>query len=231
VKVPTLRPGAAKVLDGHRAGTILPPATTRELLNAYGFPCAAAENVTNLSDAKRAAAQLGYPVILKALVPDVAHRSNAGLVSRRIGNESELESEYGRIEANGKTLTAAPFNFSIDKYISHDLEVILGVKYDSTFGPVVLCGLGGVFAEVLKDYVLRLAPLTRTDALELLASLKANAVLNRPPQNIEALSEALTRLSDMALELCGKIQAVDINPIVLGDTLSAPVVVDAKVHI
>ena len=230
-KSATLRPGAAKVLDGHRAGGILPQAATEELLKAYGFDCAAAKSVTNLSDAKLAVAQLGYPVILKGLVPDVAHRSDAGLVSRRIGNESELETEYGRIEANGKALTTAPLAFSIDKYVSHDLEIILGVKYDPTFGPVVLCGLGGIFAEVLKDYALRLAPLTRIDALELLTSLKGYAVLNRVPQNIAALSEALMRLSDLALELRGKIQAVDINPIVLGDGLSAPVVVDAKVHI
>jgi acyl-CoA synthetase (NDP forming) len=230
-KAPTLRPSAAKVLDGHRGGGILPPAATEELLKAYGFQCTAAKSATNLLDAKLAAAQLGYPVILKALVPDVAHRSDAGLVSRRIGDESELHSEYGRIEANGKALKTAPLAFSIDKYIGHDLEVILGVKYDATFGPVVLCGLGGVFAEVLKDYALRLAPLTRTDALELLASLKAYAVLSRAPRNIEALTEALIRLSDLALDLHGKIKAVDINPIVLGEGLSAPVVVDAKVHI
>ena len=203
----------------------------KKLLKAYGFECAAAKSATNLSDAKLAAAQLGYPVILKALVPDVAHRSDAGLVSRCISNESELTTEYGRIDANGKVLGTAPFTFSIAKYIAHDLEVILGVKYDATFGAVLLCGLGGVFAEVLKDYALRLAPLTHTDVLELLTSLKAYPVLSRAPRNLEVLQDALIGLSDLALELHGKIKAVDINPIVLGEGLSAPIVVDAKVHI
>ena len=226
-----LRSDAAKVLDGERIGGILSPRATEELLKAYGFRCAATKSVTNLLDTKRTAARLGYPVILKALVPDVVHRSDAGLVSRCISNESELDSEYGCIEANGKALSATPFAFSISKYIHHDLEVILGVKYDATFGPVLLCGLGGVFAEVLKDYGLRLAPLTRTDALELLRSLKAYPVLSRGPRNLELLCEALISLSDLALELYGKIKAVDINPIVLGEGFSAPIVLDAKVHI
>ena len=62
---------------------------------------------------------------------------------------------------------------SVEKFVAHDLEVILGVKYDATFGPVLLCGLGGIFTEVLKDFTLRLAPLVKSDATEMLAALKA----------------------------------------------------------
>ena len=64
-------------------------------------------------------------------------------------------------------------DISVEKFLPHDFEVILGVKYDPTFGPVVLCGLGGIFTEVLKDYALRLAPLTRVDAEDMLSSLQA----------------------------------------------------------
>ena len=109
--------------------------------------------------------------------------------------------------------------------------MILGVKYDATFGPVLLCGLGGIFAEVLQDFALRLAPLAKTDVADMLSSLRAFPVLNKTPANIDRLSDALLRLSDLALELNGKIQAVDINPIALGTQLPGAIILDAKVHI
>ncbi len=120
---------------------------------------------------------------------------------------------------------------TVEKFIEHDLEVILGVKYDATFGPVLLCGLGGIFTEVLKDFALRLAPLSKTDVADMLSSLRAFPVLNKTPVTIDRLSDALLRLSDLAVELNGKIQAVDINPIALGAELSGAIVLDAKVHI
>ena len=97
---------------------------------------------------------------------------------------------------------------------------------------MVLCGLGGIFTEVLNDFALRLAPLSRTDAAEMLSSLKAYAVLKKTPASVELLSDALLRLSDLAMELNGKIQALDINPIALGGAADlGAIVLDAKVHI
>ena len=115
----------------------------------------------------------------------------------------------------------------------HDLEVILGMKYDETFGPVILCGLGGIFTEVLKDYALRLAPLTMADAAEMLSSLKAFAILKKSPKgtaHINSIVDGIVRLAELAVDLRGKISAVDINPI--GVTLGSPVatVLDAKIH-
>jgi acyl-CoA synthetase (NDP forming) len=210
---------------------MLSPAATTELLRAYGFQCAQAGSAMTVTEAHAAAAGLGYPVILKAIVPEVAHRSDAGLVSRRIADADELAREFDRISVNAKSLKAVPLHVSVEKFINHDLEVILGVKYDATFGPVVLCGLGGIFTEVLKDFSLRLAPLSRTDAAEMLSSLKAYAVLKKTPASVELLSDALLRLSDLAIELQGKIQALDINPIALGAADLGAIVLDAKVHI
>ena len=175
-------------------------------------------------EAKAAALKLGYPVILKGIAPNVAHRSEAGLVSRKIVNDGELDREFAALagKANGQ---------SVEKFLEHDLEMILGVKYDPTFGPVVLCGLGGIFTEVLQDFALRLAPLSETDVADMLSSLRALPILKRAPANIDLLTEALLRLSDLAVELNGKIQAVDINPIALGAELPGAIVLDAKVHI
>lgn len=228
---PQTRAVAANIVSAHGGGAMLSPAATVELLQAYGFHCAQAATATTLAQAHSAAAELGYPVILKALVPEVAHRSDAGLVSRRIADGGELASEFNRIIANAKAQNSVRVQVSVEKFIAHDLEVILGVKYDPTFGPVVLCGLGGIFTEVLKDFALRLAPLTKSDAADMLSSLKAYPVLQKTPASIEVLNDALLRLSDLAMELDGKIQAVDINPIGLGLESGGAIVLDAKVHV
>ena len=221
-----VRAGVEAILNAQRGTKMLPAAPTVELLNAYGFSCASAVLVSSIAEAKAAAAKLGYPVILKGLAPNVAHRSDAGLVSGKVSDDGGLEKAFAAIAAK----LAAPLSVSVEKFIDHDLEVILGVKYDATFGPVILCGLGGIFTEVLKDFALRLAPLTQADAEEMLAALKAYPVLQKSPHNVEALILALLRLSDLAVELNGRIQAVDINPIGLSGASAPALVLDAKIH-
>ena len=160
----------------------------------------------------------------------MAHRSDAGLVSRKISNEAELQQEFAALETKVRKTTSGSVTVSVEKYFPHDVEVILGVKYDATFGPVILCGLGGIFTEILKDYALRLAPLTDDDARDMLSSLKAFPILDKAAA-IGSLTGALLRLSDLAMELDGKIAAVDINPIGLQAHSSEPLVLDAKIHI
>jgi len=227
----TPRAGVEQILNGHHGAALLTPAATVDLLKAYGFQCAESITATTLNEAKAAAAKLGYPVILKANVANVAHRSDAGLVSGKIANDGELEKAYGALAATAAAQSSVAVTLNVDRYVAHDLEVILGVKYDATFGPVLLCGLGGIFTEVLKDFSLRLAPLLKADAHEMLASLKAFPVLKKVPGRLDVLVDALLRLSDLAVELNGKIRAVDINPIGLAGDASAPVVLDAKIHL
>jgi acetyltransferase len=131
-------------------------------------------------------------------------------------------------------VAGADGSISVEEFVPHDFEVILGVKYDPTFGPLVLCGTGGIFAEVLKDYALRLAPFTRTDAEDMLASLKAAAALRKVTSGSngwDAMVVALLRFSDLAVNLEGKINAVDINPIGLSASSSELIVLDAKIHV
>jgi len=219
-----VRAGVDGILNSNRGGALLPQTATVEMLSAYGFECAAALSVVTLNDARAAADKLGYPLILKGVAADVAHRSDAELVSRRIAGADELEKEFAALARKANSQ-------SLEKFIDHDLEVILGVKYDATFGPVVLCGRGGIFTEVLKDFALRLAPLTKGDAEEMLAALKAYPVLKKSQQNVDLLVAALLHLSDLAVELNGKIKAVDINPIGLGGEAAHAIVLDAKVHL
>ena len=210
---------------------MLAQAATVELLRAYGFKCPESCLATTSDEAGAAAAKLGYPVILKAMVPNLAHRSDAGLVSHRVCGDAELLEEFGAIQGKARTLANGAVPISVDKFVAHDLEVILGVKYDASFGPVILCGLGGIFTEVLGDYALGLAPLTSLDAQGMLFSLKAYAILQKTASHLDSLRDALLRLSDLAVELKGGISAVDLNPIGLSAGSSEITVLDAKIHL
>jgi acyl-CoA synthetase (NDP forming) len=224
------RAAVATILKTHPGVSMLPHAATVDLLKHYGFQCADYRFASNYDEAGDAAGKLGFPVILKGMAANVAHRSDAGLVSRKISNEAELQQEFAALEANTRRATNGSAAISVEKYFPHDLEVILGVKYDATFGPVILCGLGGIFTEILKDYALRLAPLTGDDARDMLLSLKAFPILKKVAA-LDSLADALLRLSDLAVELTGKIAAVDINPVGLEAHSSEALVLDAKIHI
>jgi acyl-CoA synthetase (NDP forming) len=221
------------ILQAHPGSAILPHTATAELLRAYGFRCADYRLVSSSDEALAAAAKLGYPVIMK--VPNVAHRSDAGLVSQKIAHDAELRREYAVLKERAGSLSDQNTAVSVERFVPHDFEIILGVKYDATFGPVILCGLGGIFTEVLKDYALRLAPLTGADAEDMLSSLKAFPILHKGTatgsSHVHSLTDALLRLSDLATDLRGKVAAVDINPIGLDPDSSQATVLDAKVHI
>lgn len=225
------RPEAAALFQPGAKSSMLAHSATVKLLRAYGLNCAESTSVGKSDEARMAAATLGYPVMLKALVPGVAHRSDAGLVSRKVSNAAALEEAFAALAAKARPLLGGDISINVEKFIPHDFEVIVGVKYDATFGPVILCGLGGVFTEVLRDYALCLAPLTATEAEEMLLSLKASPVLRKFTGGLAALREALLQLSDLAVELEGKIKALDLNPIALSANSAEITVLDAKVHL
>jgi acetyltransferase len=222
------------ILKAAQGAAVLPHSATTELLQAYGFQCAEYRLVSSSDEALAAAAKLGYPVIMKGMVPNVAHRNDAGLVSQKIAHDAELRREYAILKERAGSLSDQNTAVSVERFVPHDFEIILGVKYDATFGPVILCGLGGIFTEVLKDYTLRLTPLTATDAEDMLSSLKAFGVLKKSRKgtaHITSLIDGIVRLADLAIDLRGKIAVVDVNPI--GVNLGSPVmtVLDAKVHV
>ena len=131
---PAARVTVEAILKAHPDISMLPHSATVELLKQYGFQCADYRLATSYEEAKDAAGKFGFPVILKGVVADVAHRSDAGLVSHRISNEEELRLEYTALEGKAREMAKGAVVISVEKYFPHDFEVILGVKYDATFG-------------------------------------------------------------------------------------------------
>jgi acyl-CoA synthetase (NDP forming) len=225
-----------ELLDGSIRSGILPEPVSRRLLGEYGFKFPAHRLASSLVEAEAMAAEIGYPVILKGAVPNLAHRSAEGLVSRPVMAASELQRELGAIENRMRVFAkdGAADKVLLEKYLPHDCEIILGIKYDPTFGPAVLFGLGGTFAEVLKDFSIRLAPVTPSEAAEMVAEIKGYPLLKKYLSDLglalELILESVLRASRLAIDLGGRVSAIDINPLALAPGHPDPIILDAKIH-
>ncbi|MGH8545905.1 MAG: acetate--CoA ligase family protein [Gammaproteobacteria bacterium] len=217
--------------------SMLSEGATGELLRNYGFSTPEHLVINSLADARKAAEAIGYPLIMKAAGLDVGHKSDAGLVSARVLTESDLAREFESLQQHAKALQAGSdrVNVSVEQYIDHKYEFIIGLKTDEIFGSVILFGMGGVFTEILGDYVIGLLPLTATDARGMLFELKAASVLKKLAAKgeltLDQLTNAITRISRLGMELKDKIIALDINPIVFTSSCPHGIVLDAKVHL
>ena len=197
----------------------------RELLAAAGIPFAPARRVTSLAEAQSAAVELGFPIVLKAL--SASHKSDAGGVRLGIAGESELEAAFIDMAAR---LNAGVFSVErmIDK--TDAVELLLGVRRDPSFGPVVVIGIGGLYTEVLQDVAVALAPLKPDMAGRLVRSLHAAPLLlgsrGRPPLDIAAAARVAADLSQLAAGW-PELAEVEINPLLV--RRAGVVALDARV--
>src|SRR5262245_6089570 len=227
-----------EILRQHEGKLMLPEIPTRELLGAYGLRTSGCSLASDYEAALVAAKQMNFPVILKGIVPDLAHKSEAGVISGAIADEREMATAYDSIKRRVSVLTEEKSELArvaVEAFIAHDYEVILGAKYDPTFGPVVLFGLGGIFTEVLKDYSVRIAPITRSEAYRMMSELKAFPVFEKAAAkgrlSLDRLLDVLLTVSRIAIDLRDWIEALDINPLALRVADSDMTVLDAKIHL
>jgi acyl-CoA synthetase (NDP forming) len=203
-----------RFLDDVPDGGWLPARGAAELLACYGVPLAETRRASNAGAAARAAAELGCPVVLKADVPGLVHKSEAGAVKTGLRSPAEVRRAFGDLAA---TFGARLAGVLVQPMVTGGTEVIAGVTEDPVFGPLVLFGLGGVATEVLGDHVARLAPLTATDAEEMISGLRSAALLRgyrgSPPSNLAALREVLLRVSRLADDL-PEVAELDLNPVI-----------------
>ena len=214
--------------NGHQGW--LPPEMTAALLHCYGIPLTELVPIGSEDDAVAAfAAGGGVPVVLKADVPGLVHKTEAGGVELDLRTEADVRAAYQRLTARfGGKLNAV----LVQPMIGDGTELIVGVADDHLFGPLVVFGLGGVATEVLADHVARLTPLTDTDADTLIRSIKAAPLLlgyrGSPPADLEALRGLLLRVSRLADDL-PEITDLDLNPVIAGP--DGVYVVDARIKV
>ncbi len=178
----------------------LTEAEAKALLDSYGVPITRERLCRSLSESIAAAEEIGYPVALKVMSPDILHKTEAGIVALRVRDEEELRNTYGRILEKAEKFRpgARVRGVLVQEMVSGGQECIVGVRRDPVFGPVVAVGLGGIFVEVLKDVSLRLAPVDRQTVLSMLQELEGLPLLQGargpPPRDVEALVSLVHRL-------------------------------------
>jgi acetate---CoA ligase (ADP-forming) len=185
--------------------------TARELLAGSGVPFAEARRVAGLEEAVVAAAEIGYPVVLKAL--GELHKSDSGGVAVGLGGPEDLNEAFERMEA---ALSPPAYSVEAMAPLSQGLELIVGSKRDPRFGPILLVGAGGLYAEVVKDVAVALAPVSEAAAEALFRSLQIAPLLDgargRPSVDVAAAARAAAAVSRFAAEH-PEIAEVEVNPL------------------
>ncbi len=207
-----------------------------DVLLKYGIPAPKFGLATSIEEAVRLSEEIGYPVVLKIVSPDIVHKSDVGGVKLNLNSSEEVRRSFDemlrgvRIKAPEARITGV----LVQEMIPQSLEVIVGATRDPTFGPVLLFGLGGIFVEVLKDVSFRITPLTRYDAETMLTEIKAAKILDgyrgTPPRDKEAIVDIVLKLAKF-MEDHESVTDVDLNPVMVFEVGKGARVADARILI
>jgi len=201
---------------------------SKNLLSKYKIPYGQGDIIKSKRDAFNFVKQVGYPVVLKVYSSHILHKIDIGGVILNIRDKKLLSLAWKKISKVAKSKKA---DILIQKQ-EQGVEIIIGAKKDPVFGPIVMFGIGGIFAEILKDISFRLAPITKTEAREMIKEIKGYKILKgyrgQKSVNLPKLEEILLSLSDL-ISKENKIKEVDLNPVIV-DSKKA-IVVDAKIII
>ena len=215
-------------------GDTLSETASKTVLEAYGIPVARPVPAAGADEAVRVAAGLGYPVVLKLDSPDITHKSDVGGVALDLESADEVRAAYERIVAGARRARpeARVAGVTVQRMVlaRDGLELIVGARQDPVFGTVMLAGMGGVTAEVLRDRSLGLPPLNERLARRMLESLRAWPLLQgyrgRPGVNLDRLIEALMRVSYLVADY-PEIKELDVNPLLA--TPDEVIALDARI--
>jgi len=191
-----------------------------ELLHRYGIGTAPARLARSADDAVSAAAALGWPVALKVQSPQIPHKTEAGGVSLNLGDEASLRAAYARIVAAASGIADAEIRgVLVQKMAAPGIEMIAGIISDADFGPMVMCGAGGLYAELTRDVAFAPAPLSSAQAGAMIAKVKAATLLDgvrgAAPADRAAFADLLVRLSRLAWDARDRIAEIDLNPVIV----------------
>ncbi len=211
--------------------TVLLPEETERLLAAYGLPLAASRMATDEKQAAAAAAQIGFPVVVKGVDEALVHKTEAGAVRLDLRTAAEVEEACAAMR---RALRRPALRFQVQTMVRGGRETILGFARDPVLGALLMFGLGGIFVEVMHDVVFRILPVTDAEARDMVRGVKGHPLLagarGGPKADEDFLVEALLRLGQMALEH-PQIEQLDVNPLLIGPDRSSSFVVDARARL
>ncbi|WP_030787628.1 acetate--CoA ligase family protein [Streptomyces sp. NRRL S-920] len=227
----TPSPSFRKARDLMRPGQQLSEHAAKQLLRAYGIRVPREQLVTSAAAAVRAAGLVGYPVVMKASGPQLAHKTELGLVKVGLTSASQVRDAYRELTDIARYEDAPLDGVLVCQMVERGVEMVVGVTRDPLFGPTVTVGLGGVLVEVLQDVAVRVPPFGEDQAKAMLRELRGRALLDgvrgAAPCDVDALVEVVLRVQRMALELGGELAELDINPLMVLPRGQGAVALDA----
>ena len=191
----------------------------KKLLDAWGIRTTVERRASTIEEALAAANEIGYPVVLKVESPDVLHKTEAGALRLDIHADGPLRIAYDEILRNAREYAPSAHiqGILVQETVTGGTEVIVGVTRDPQLGPVLLYGLGGILVELMSDVALRVCPIARWDAEEMIDEVKGSRLMmgfrGWPKGDIPALVDTLMKVSDLAVNLGDRVQDIDINPL------------------
>ena len=217
------------------ADTNLSEHQSKELLSLYGIPVTREQVVTSPHEAIRFAEEIGFPVVLKIDSPDILHKSEARAIRLGVGSKEEILQCYDEIIKNAEKYDpdAKVNGVLVQEMIQDGTEVMIGMSQDPQFGPTIAFGMGGIFVEILKDISLRVAPLSKFDAEQMVNEIKGYPILQgirgKKRSDIEAIVDILLRVARLAEDCRNTISEIDINPLIVFDEGQGVKALDALV--
>ncbi len=222
------------------AAGYLPAASTDEYqakqwLSGFGVPIGAEAMATTPDEAASAADSIGYPVVVKVLSPDIAHKTEVGGVRLGLADARQVRTAAAEVVANAVQAMpqAEQRGVLVQKMASGVCELIVGVTRDPVFGPAMTVGLGGIFTEIFHDVAHRLLPVDRSMAHEMLSSLRGFRLMTgfrgKPSADIEAAASAIAALSDAAMALGDQLCEMEVNPLLVRQAGQGAVALDALI--
>ena len=205
----------------------LTPDEVAKICSCYGLPLIEQRVVESIEEAGAAAEEIGGEIALKAIAPGLVHKTEAGAVRLHLNGAESV-----RVAAREMSERLSPSGFVVQKMAQRGVEMLVGVVHDPQFGPVVACGAGGIQVELLKDVSVRLTPLAKEDASEMIRELKTYPLLRgfrgSVPCDVTALEDGLLRVGAMVEDL-PQIAELDCNPFVVHET--GATVLDARIRV
>jgi acetate---CoA ligase (ADP-forming) subunit beta len=198
---------------------LLTEVEAKEMVQKAGIPVVETRLARTQKEAISFCKEMGFPVVMKIISPDIIHKSDVGGVKLGLANPTQVGQAYQEMMSSvqQKMPAARIDGVSVQKMARAGVELIIGMAKDPQFGPVIMFGLGGILVELLKDVSFRIVPLTKRDASEMIREIKGYALLQgyrgQEPVNIPCLEDLILKVSDF-IEKNPQIKELDFNPLI-----------------
>lgn len=204
--------------------------SSKEILSEYGIKVPQYSLVTSSDEAVKKSKEIGFPLVAKIVSADILHKTDVGGVKVGLRSEDEVKKAFDDMYHRLKEKFDVK-GVLLEKMVPNGVELIIGLQNDSQFGPSIMVGLGGIYTELLKDVSFRVLPITKDDAIKMLNSLRGRDILKgfrgSKAVNMDMISEAIVNIGTLGVDLAGKYESIDFNPVVVYP--DGYFVVDAKI--